>query len=253
MPGAKGTLNLAVRWLARIVVGLAASAAGAAAPPNPAVLLAQAVAADLGGDPVRALTLYRRSADAGSAPAQLNVAVMLDSGRGTGHDAAGAATYYAMAASQGVARAAYDLGQLYADGEGVPVNAALARAWLRLAGQAGLGAAAARLRDLPAGTEAAAPTAPTPIHPSEGTVLAHLTSLQLVWTSAAQPAGTSYFVEVTTLQPHAAHDVFTAGSDVSALAATGAVEPGRYAWRVFTICPSLGRYVPSAWVFFSIG
>ncbi len=240
-----------------------AASAGAApgAQPDAQSLFTDAVAADLGSngrpDPERAFALYSQAAAAGLAQAQLNAAVMLDSGRGTPHDAARAATYYALAASQGVARAAYDLGQLYADGEGVPANPDLARAWLALAASEGISAASQRIRLL-AGMDAGrdtvpdTPTAPTPLLPSSGATLPAASPLQLVWTASAQPAATQFFVQVVRLQGTAANDVFTAQLDTSAVGTRLRPQSGRYAWRVFTVCQSLGRYVASPWITFSV-
>ena len=61
-----------------------------------------------------------------------------------------------------------------------------------------------------------------------------------------------FYLEVTALEGTATHDVYTAQVDVSAVTARLDVPPGRYAWRVFTVCQALGRYVPSPWVAFSV-
>ena len=224
--------------------------------PDPRVLFADAIAADLGThgrpDPERAFALYSKAADAGLAAAQLNTAVMLDSGRGTRHDPARAATYYALAASQGVARAAYDLGQLYADGEGVPVNPGLARAWLHFAATKGISAALSRISTLPADTAGPAdsPSSPNPVEPAAGAVLPRQATLQFVWTAAAQPAVSQFYVQVASLDG-TPHDVLTAQTELSAVQGVRP-QPGRYAWRVFTVCQPLGRYVASSWVQFSV-
>ena len=239
---------------------LMAGAGHAAAPPaDPQALFAQAVEADLGHgghpDAARAFNLYNQAATAGLAAAQLNVAVMLDSGRGVRHDAAGAATYYSLAASQGVARAAYDMGQLYADGEGVPANPDLARAWLLAAAAEGISAARTHLAGLhasDAARPAGPPTPPSPVLPKAGSVVLRPAPLQFVWTAAVQPVEAQFYLEVATLEGAATHDVYTAQVAVSAVTAKLDTPPGRYAWRVFTVCQALGRYVPSPWVAFSI-
>ena len=179
---------------------------------------------------------------------------MLDSGRGVPHDAAAAAAYYGLAASQGVARAAYDMGQLYADGEGVPANLDLARAWLLTAAAEGLSAARVRLRSLAAGPArpAGPPTPPVPLLPKAGAIVLRPAPLQFVWTAMAQPVAAQFYVEVTALEGTATHDVYAAQVAVSAVTAKLQAQPGRYAWRVFTVCPALGRYVPSPWVAFSV-
>ncbi len=227
--------------------------------PDPKMLFAEAVAADLGihgrPDAERAFSLYSQAAQAGLAPAQLNVAVMLDSGRGARHDPAAAATYYALAASQGIARAAYDLGQLYADGEGVPVNPGLSRAWMRLAASHGISAARSRMSALPPPDPASAavsPSPPIPVLPTAGARLSRRASLQFVWTASAQPALSQFYVEVTALEGGAPHDVFTMRTELSAITSDAPPLPGRYAWRVFTVCQTLARYVASPWVPFSV-
>ena len=68
----------------------------------------EALRSDAGGDARSAFALYRRAAEAGLPAAELNVAVMLDSGRGVAADTAEAATWYARAAVHGEVRAAYN-------------------------------------------------------------------------------------------------------------------------------------------------
>ncbi len=226
----------------------------ASAHPDPHVLLNQAIAADLATTGVagtaRALALYRIAADAGLPEAQLNVAVMYDSGRGTVRDAGQAADYYAAAATGGVARAAFDLGQLYEAGDGVPQNPELARAWFSQAAAEGLAAAAGR--HLRAMAAPAALLPPVTRYPREAaSVSAPEAGLALVWTAPPAPGPASYFVQVMLLDGIAPTLSFSTTTDVSATRMP-APRPGRYAWRVFVICPSLGRYVPSGWAGFSV-
>ncbi len=255
-------MGLRASWRSGVACGLlllAGRPACASPAPDPESLFQQAVAADLGqggrSDAAAAFRLYRAAAEAGLAVAQLNTAVMLDSGRGVAQDPTGAATYYALAASQGIARAAYDLGQLYADGEGVPANPGLARAWLKLAVGEGLTAAAGLLDAMrvPVATGATAlPTAPDPRRPASLSVFARPAALQLVWTAGVQPDPPQFFVEVALLDGPTTRRVFDGLVNVSAITVPVTLEAGRYAWRVFTVCPSLGRYAPSPWVVFSV-
>ena len=232
-----------------------AGPASAASRPDPRTLFNQAVTADLAATgtegSARALALYRQAADGGLAEAELNVAVMYDSGRGTARDATLAADYYAASATGGVARAAFDLGQLYESGDGVPQNLALAQAWFSQAASEGLQAAANRpphpLVKLP--DSLAAPVNRYP--PDAATLPVPVGGLALVWSAAAAPAPASYFVQVMRIDGRSASVIFTTTTDVSAVRMP-APHPGRYAWRVFTICPSLGRYAQSGWASFSL-
>ena len=222
---------------------------------DPRTLFNQAVTADVAANSAEAnahaLALYRQAADGGLAEAELNVAIMFDSGRGTARDAALAADYYAASATGGVARAAFDLGQLYESGDGVPANQPMAQAWFAQAAAEGLQAAANR----PARPVApAADTIPAPAlrYPPAGADLpVPVGGLPLVWTAAAPPASASYFVQVMQIDGRAASLFFSTTTDLSAVRMPSP-RPGRYAWRVFIACPSLGHYVPSGWAGFSL-
>ncbi len=236
-------------------LALLASPALAASRPDPRTLFNQAVTADLASTgtegSARALALYRQAADGGLAEAELNVAVMYDSGRGTARDATLAADYYGASATGGLARAAFDLGQLYESGDGVPQNLSLAQAWFSQAAAEGLAAAANRPPH-PAVKLPDTVAAPANRYPPESANLpVPVGGLPLVWTAAATPAPASYFVQVMHIEGRTASLVFSTTTEVSAVRMP-APHPGRYAWRVFTICPSLGRYVASGWAGFSL-
>ncbi len=225
---------------------------------NPRTLFNKAVTADLAATgaagSAHALALYRQAADGGLAEAALNVAVMYDSGRGTTRDPALAADYYAASATGGLARAAFDLGQLYESGDGVPRNPLLAQAWFNQAAAEGLAAAANRpvAAAAPDAAEHARIAPPVPRYPIAASSLPVPTGgLPLVWTASATPAPASYFVEVMHLEGRAASLVFSTMTDVSA---TRMPQPraGRYAWRVFVVVPTLGRYMVSNWTGFSL-
>ncbi len=206
-----------------------------------------------------ALVLYRQAADAGHPLAALDAAILYDSGQGTPRNPYMAAAYYAMAASRGVARAAYDLGLLYADGDGVPRNGSLARAWFKQAAAENLSAAADRLRQderTLTGADAApppVPLAPSLVSPATSATLREGPDIALIWTADTQPGPALYLVEVVSLADGAPQVVFSTETELSAVTAPLGQKPGRYAWRVFTVCPSLGQYVASAWTMFSIG
>ncbi len=233
----------------------AAAAASAARADNPQLIFEQAVDADLGkngpSDAARAFGLYHRAAELGLPEAELNVAIMYDAGRGTPHDARQAATWYAAAAAGGVARAGFDLGQLYAAGDGVPRNPALARAWFKHAAEHGLKAASGRGLDQ-GQTLGSTVDAPAASFPGPQAVLhTPAASVPLVWTATPTPAPASYVVEVVRLDGGVPTQVFSSETSLSAdrMPNPG---PGSYAWRVYVICPSLGRYVSSDWVQFSV-
>ncbi len=249
--------KLAAGSAAAVLVGLfAAPPARAARAGSAQQVFAQAVDADLGknqpSDAVRAFVLYRRAAELGLPEAELNVAVMYDAGRGVAHDSRQAATWYAAAASGGVARAGFDLGQLYEAGDGVPRNLELARAWFRQAAEHGLKAAAGRgwNQTQPPGSTVDVPAISFP-GPKADLHDAATAGVPLVWTAAPTPAPASYFVEVVRLDSGEPTQVF---SQTTNLSASRMPNPGlgSYAWRVYVICPSLGRYVSSSWVQFSV-
>ncbi len=238
------------------VLALLAGSLQAAARTDPHTVFNQAVTADLSATGTagnaRALALYRQAADGGLAEAELNVAVMYDSGRGTARDAALAADYYAASATGGLARAAFDLGQLYESGDGVPQNLVLAQAWFSQAAAEGLQAAANRPDHPSAKLPDAVPAPATRYPPDMASLPVPVGGLPLVWTAASAPAPASYYIQVMRLESRAASLAFSTTTDVSAVRMP-APRAGRYAWRVFLLCPSLGRYVPSGWVGFTLG
>lgn len=199
-----------------------------------------------------AFALYKRAAEAGLPQAEFNVAVMLDSGRGTPPDVGQAATWYARAALHGERRAAFNLGQLYEAGEGVPKNDDLARAWFSTSD---LPAARARLARQPASapTEASL-SAPTPIVPAAGqSVDPAIGGLALVWTSRAQPEPVRFFVELRALDPGGSREVFSGFSDTSGLLVDKPpTAAGEYAWRALAVTGNGERYALSAWTRFNV-
>lgn len=82
-------------------------------------------------DLVGAMTLFRRAADAGFAPAQARLGDILDAAE---EDAA-AVAYYRKAALQGDAAGQYGLGSMFDKGEGVARDAVEALGWYRLAAE----------------------------------------------------------------------------------------------------------------------
>ena len=68
----------------------------------------------------QAVRLLRPLADQGDAPAQHNLGLMYDQGRGVPQDYAAAVSWYRKAADQGDAIAQYNLGLMYDQGRGVP-------------------------------------------------------------------------------------------------------------------------------------
>lgn len=74
-------------------------------------------------DEARAVSLYRRAAEAGRAESQWRLGVMLDEGRGVSADEPGKAlAWFASAALQGHAKAHASLGVMYATGRGTDLD-----------------------------------------------------------------------------------------------------------------------------------
>ena len=84
-------------------------------------------------DSVEAVKWYRKSADQGTADAQLNLGVMYANGEGVVKDSAEAVNWYRKAADQGNASGQVILGAMYSKGEGVPKDSAEAVKWYRKA------------------------------------------------------------------------------------------------------------------------
>lgn len=213
-------------------------------------------------DAVAALTWYRRAAEAGFVPAEFNLAVMHDSGVGTQRNPTQAALWYASAAAHGYARAEYNLAQLYEAGEGVPCNHDMAEAWYAAAASHGLSAAASRLEALRASRRSrieppaearrlvpAVPTGPpvTPV-PAAGESIA----AELSFVAPAQPLPVDYFVQVLELDSAGPRPAFSTYSKRSAVLARLQRGPARYAWRVYTVAPSVSDYAGSSWAYFSV-
>ena len=75
--------------------------------------------------------------------AQLNLANLLDEGKGVAKSGEEAAKYYRKAAEQGVPHAEFAMAVYYADGEGVPQDFVEAYKWTALAAAHGVKEAAA--------------------------------------------------------------------------------------------------------------
>lgn len=214
-------------------------------------------------DPVAAYGWYRRAAAAGSPAAEFNVAAMSDTGDGVPRDVAEAALWYSRAAAHGHRRAQFNLGQLYAAGDGVPRNPEQAEAWFRAAAT-DLPAAADRLAAMrqvrprpPSPSDTARPLAAASLlTPADGDVVpvpaGAAGTVELVWTSPAQPVPVRFFVQLLALDPVEPHEVFATYLDESATLATLDGVPGRYAWRVYVVGRNLGHYAPSAWNEFQV-
>lgn len=88
-------------------------------------------------DYTQAAKWYRKAADQGYAPAQFNLGVMYDKGEGVAQDSAEAARWYRMAADQDFALAQFNLGLKYDKGQGVTRDYAEAVKWYRKAADQG--------------------------------------------------------------------------------------------------------------------
>ncbi|MFZ1640333.1 MAG: tetratricopeptide repeat protein [Candidatus Contendobacter sp.] len=89
------------------------------------------------GDHAAALKWYRKAADQGYAPAQINLGSMYAEGEGVPRDLQEALKWYHKAADQGDASAEFSLGMLYEQGEGVPQDFEEALRWYRKAADQG--------------------------------------------------------------------------------------------------------------------
>jgi hypothetical protein len=233
---------------------------------DPAAAFSLGVLYDIGqgvpADPATAFYWYRRAADAGHSAAEFNVAVMEDSGQIGPRNITEAAVWYGRAAARGNHRAEYNLGLLYAAGDGVPRNPDLALAWYRAAAVA-IPAAAARLtalqnaRPRPAPDAAGAPLVPaeTSSPPDGTTILAwpNPTAVELVWTAAAQPSPSHFFVEVMALAPSGPGEtVFADFVETSAILVPLSSAPASYAWRVYTVGKVTAHYAVGSWARFTV-
>lgn len=114
-----------VAWLA---IAFAAAAAASPAEDHQAGL-----AAYRAGDVRNAISLLRKTADAGHGPSQALLGEILDLAE---HNEE-AVKYYRLAADQGMPEGFYGLGVMHAAGEGVPRDLAAARQWMTRAAEAG--------------------------------------------------------------------------------------------------------------------
>lgn len=82
------------------------------------------------GDYTAALKWYRKAADQGYAPAQVNLGSMYFEGQGVARDFQEALKWYREAADQGYAPAQFNLGAIYAQGhKGIPKDPLMAYVW----------------------------------------------------------------------------------------------------------------------------
>ena len=86
---------------------------------------------------VDAVTYFRRSAEAGYAPAQTVLGYLYETGQVVENDPRVALDWYKKAATQGDLPAQWVLGRMYLDGEGVLRDRNQAMEWLRKAGERG--------------------------------------------------------------------------------------------------------------------
>jgi hypothetical protein len=127
----------------------------------------------------------------------------------------------------------------------------MARAWLNMAASEGLGAVGVSVPAALVG--ASTPIAARAIYPGEGAVLsAGQDFVPLVWAAPAEAAPVTYSVQLVALDGAAPRDVLRLTTDVSAVRAPIGRRPGRYAWRIFTMCPGLPASAATSWTGFSI-
>ena len=88
-------------------------------------------------DERQAFRFYLMSAEQGFAPAQFNVGNMYAAGRGIGQDLFEANLWYKQAAENGLVEAQFNLGLVYETGRGVKKDDALAARWYKVAAERG--------------------------------------------------------------------------------------------------------------------
>ena len=99
-------------------------------------------------DHVEAAKWYRKSAEAGYAPAQCNLGVMYVKGNGVKQDRVEAAKWFRKSAEAGNTLAQCNLGIVYANGKGVEQDLAEALKWVQLAAEQGYKRALRCVNDL---------------------------------------------------------------------------------------------------------
>ena len=92
----------------------------------------------LSADLAEALRLFRQAADKGFGPAQYNLGLAYELGRGVSVDERQAFKYYLMAAEQGFTPAKFNVGNMYTEGRGVAQDYFEANLWFKQAADAGL-------------------------------------------------------------------------------------------------------------------
>lgn len=99
--------------LALLIIATAAAHAGP---------LEEGVTAHKSGQFGKALSLFRRLAEGGNAPAQYNLGILYANGDGVERNYAEAISWFRKAADQEFADAQFNLGAMYFRGEGVPID-----------------------------------------------------------------------------------------------------------------------------------
>ena len=208
------------------------------------------VGAEGAPDAIQAFAAMRRAAEAGDAEAAFNVAVMLDSGRGSTRDIAEAAIWYAISGVRGERRGAFNLAMLYEAGEGVPANIDLARSWYAAAN---LPAAREHLAKLPPVTNRPAHIqAPRPQFPATNSVVVDRQEVELVWTSDLQPEPVRFFVELRRFDDSNSEEFWSGFVDVTSVRLPLPADAENVAWRVSSVARRSGGYAVSAWSTFAL-
>lgn len=214
---------------------------------SPRQLFEEAVRLDLRAETARAFETYLKAAEQGEPEAQFNVAVMLDSGRGTRSNIKQAAVWYARAAAHGNRRAAYNLALLYSNGEGVPKNEGIAQAWFVASG---LSASTDHRERVQASATSITTKLqpPSPVAPENGSEIDIGSSgIELIWTADAQPGPVLYVVELRSLDRAQPYGAFLTPVATSSLAIDVPSRAGNYEWRIFAFSSKTMQYLPSAW------
>jgi TPR repeat protein len=125
-------IMLVVFSLSGLGTGVRADAQDEAAVPDP---LEEGIAAYQRGDFASALRLFQPLAAQGSAPAQSNLGLMYEEGRGVAQNYREAVRLFRLAAIQGDPSAQSNLGVMYERGQGIAQDYSEAIKWYRLAAE----------------------------------------------------------------------------------------------------------------------
>jgi hypothetical protein len=98
-----------------------------------------------------------------------------------------------------------------------------------------------------------APAVPTGAPVASAPSTGESVQIELSWDAPSQPVPVDFFVQILALDTDTggAYRVFTSFSKQSAVLVSLPRVAADYAWRIYTVAPSVPDYAPSAWSYFS--